>query len=73
MTAGFDGQRLRHKRKAQRLSLVELGSRLGVTHQAVSRWERGETRPDIDLLPDIATVLRCSIDDLYTPAVGATP
>lgn len=71
MTAGFDAQGLRRKRKARRMTLAALGQELGVTHQAVSRWEQGHTTPTIDLLPDLAAALDCRIDDLFSPAVGA--
>lgn len=51
-------------RKNKGLTQSELGERLGVTFQAVSRWERGETLPDITLLPDLANVLQTSIDNI---------
>src|SRR5699024_1850583 len=35
---------------------------LGVTFQAVSKWERGETLPDIAILADLAEVLETTID-----------
>lgn len=37
---------------------------VGVTPQAVSKWERGQARPDILLLSKVADYLACSIDDL---------
>lgn len=49
-------------RKAKRLTQSELGERLGVSFQAVSKWERGETLPDTLLLPDLARVLETSVD-----------
>lgn len=42
----------------------ELASRLGVTPQAVSKWERGLSLPDTDMLPDISKILEISVDDL---------
>ena len=51
-------------RKAKGLTQAELGERVGVTFQAVSKWERGETLPDIVLLPDLAKVLETSIDNI---------
>ena len=51
-------------RKSKRLTQNELGERVGVSFQAVSKWERGETLPDITLLPDLAIVLETSIDNI---------
>lgn len=74
MTAGFDRFTLRRKRKARGLTQAAIGETLGVTRQAVTRWEDGSASPSIDLLPMLAATLDCRIDDLFTtPAVGATP
>ncbi len=51
-------------RKSKGLTQNELGERVGVSFQAVSKWERGETLPDISLLPDLAKVLETSIDNI---------
>lgn len=51
-------------RKSKGLTQNELGERVGVTFQAVSKWERGETLPDITVLPDLARVLETSIDNI---------
>lgn len=51
-------------RKAKGLTQNELGERVGVSFQAVSKWERGETLPDITVLPDLARVLETSIDNI---------
>ena len=59
---------IRTRRKAAGLTLQELAARIGVTQQAVGMWERGETLPAADRLPDIARALGCSIDELYTDA-----
>lgn len=72
MTAGFDRVTLRRKRKERGLTQAELGRILGVSFQAVSQWERGETTPTVSQLPLLAATLHCTIDDLFTlPAVGA--
>ena len=49
-------------RKDKGLTQAGLGQRLGVTFQAVSKWERGETLPDIAILADLAEVLETTID-----------
>ena len=42
----------------------ELAERLGVSYQAVSRWENGSTYPDIELLPVLAGLFGCTLDEL---------
>lgn len=59
-------QNIRNYRKNNRLSQKEFGRRIGVTAQAVSKWERGTAYPDIFILPSIAGLLGVSIDELLT-------
>lgn len=58
------GRKILEARKAQGLTQEQLGTELGVSPQAVSRWENGESAPDIALLPDICRVLGISADTL---------
>ena len=58
-------ERLAEARKEKGFTQAELARRLGVTAQAVSKWERGNAYPDIELLDGISTVLDCSIDYLF--------
>ena len=51
-------------RKEKNLTQAELGDRVGVSFQAVSKWERGETLPDTAILPELAGVLETSIDNI---------
>jgi len=51
-------------RKSKGITQSELGERVGVSFQAVSKWERGETLPDIAVLPDLARVLETSTDNI---------
>ena len=48
------GSRIKTARQVARLNQLALAKRLGVTPQAVSQWERGETIPDADRIRDIA-------------------
>ena len=62
------GERIGQLRKQAGLKQEELGRTVGVTTQAVSRWECGGA-PDIELLPAIADTLHVSVDELF----GRTP
>ena len=53
-------------RKKSGLSQEELAQKLGVTFQAVSKWENAKAAPDITFLPIMADVFECSIDDLFS-------
>ena len=56
---------LRDLRTARGLSMDAVGKELGVSRQAVFQWETGDTWPAAQLLPKLARVLECSIDDLF--------
>ena len=45
------GNFIQNARKQEGLTQAELGERLSVTSQSVSNWERGESLPDVALLP----------------------
>lgn len=60
------GNQIAALRKQKGLTQAELGDRLGVTFQAVSKWERGETLPDTVLLPGLANILETSVDLLLS-------
>ena len=40
----------------------QMATTLNLSPQAISKWERGETLPDVSLLPDLARILETSID-----------
>lgn len=60
------GEQIAMLRKSKNLTQNELGERLGITFQAVSKWERGETLPDISMLVDLANVLETTTDYILT-------
>ena len=49
------------------LTQYEVAKRIGVDQSAVSLWERGKTAPRAALLPRIAALYRCTIEDLLQP------
>ena len=59
------GKKIAKYRKAKGLTQEELGAKLGVTNQAVSKWESEVSMPDVILLPKIANALNITLDDLY--------
>lgn len=59
------GKNLRELRRARNLTQEELAGILGVTYQAVSKWERGDGCPDIALLPGMATFFGVTLDTLF--------
>ena len=56
---------LRRLRLAKGLTQEQLAATLGVSIQSVSRWECGNTLPDVMLLPEIARLYGVTVDDLY--------
>ncbi|MCR5206973.1 MAG: helix-turn-helix transcriptional regulator [Eubacterium sp.] len=57
-------ENLRRLRKEKGLTQEALAERLGVAFQTVSKWERGETYPDITLLPVLASLFETTVDGL---------
>ncbi len=52
-------------RKKNRLTQSQLAERVGVSSQAVSKWEQGICAPDISLLPELSEIFNVDIDDLF--------
>ena len=57
-------QKITGLRKAAGLTQEQLGEKLGISGQAVSKWERGEAMPDILILPDLCDMLGTTLDSL---------
>lgn len=58
------GKQIADLRKVKGLTQNQLGERLNVSFQAVSKWERGETLPDVGILLDLAKVLETTVDHI---------
>ena len=56
-------------RKKSGLSQDELAQKLGVTFQAVSKWENAKAMPDITFLPTMCDIFGCYIDELFSRTV----
>lgn len=56
---------IRPRREALGLSIQEAAARLQVTRQAWYVWETADVMPASGLLPDLAAVLGCRIEELY--------
>lgn len=57
--------KIKHIRKNNGLSQEQLAEKMKVDRSTVAKWETGEAMPRADKLPILATVLNCSISDLY--------
>ena len=59
------GKEIRRLRNARGLTQEALAAALNVTAQTVSKWECGNSIPDVQLLPEIAVFFGVSIDQLF--------
>lgn len=58
------GKIISEQRRKLNLTQMEVADKLGVTFQAVSSWERGQTMPDITKLDELSKIFNISIDEL---------
>ncbi|MCM1026006.1 MAG: helix-turn-helix domain-containing protein [Roseburia sp.] len=59
------GTKIRNLRKQKNISQEVLAQYLGVSFQAVSKWESGTTMPDVPMIPAIASFFGVSTDELF--------
>lgn len=62
------GKRIAFLRKQSGMSQEKLAELLFISPQAISKWENGHTAPDTLLLPVLAQIFQCSIDEIIMPA-----
>ncbi|MBE6714759.1 MAG: helix-turn-helix transcriptional regulator [Ruminococcaceae bacterium] len=60
------GQKLSEKRRRAGLTQECVSEHLGVTPQAVSKWENDVSCPDISLLPEIARLYKTTVDEILS-------
>ena len=58
------GRKITNLRKENNMTQMELADKLGISFQAVSNWERGNTMPDISKLPELAEIFHITVDEL---------
>lgn len=59
------GHTIAHHRKQMNITQETLAQKLGVTNQAVSKWETDQACPDIHLLPALADIFDITLDELF--------
>lgn len=60
------GKRIAAYRRELGITQEEMAEKLGISAQAVSKWENDQTCPDISLLPALAKMLNTTVDELLS-------
>lgn len=58
-------------RRDRQLSQAQLAEQLYVSRQAISKWEQGETTPDLETLVKLAALFEVSLDELVLGEQGS--
>lgn len=58
------GENLYNLRKAAKMSQEKLAEKMGVTRQSVSKWENGESYPEMQKIMKLCNIFHCKINDL---------
>lgn len=66
-------EQIQYYRKNLGLTQEQLAERLGVTNQAVSKWETEQSYPDIQLLPELAELFGITLDQLFGRETDTPP
>lgn len=59
------GKKIAELRKEKNMTQSEFAEKIGISFQAVSNWERGNSMPDIAKLKDIANIFEVTLDELF--------
>ena len=60
------GNNIKRLRQQKNLTQDQVAEKLGVSYQAISKWETNANTPDISMLPEIANLFGVSIDMLFS-------
>lgn len=60
------GDKIRQLRRNKRMTQEQLAERVGISFQAISKWENNIALPDITMLPKLAMVFGVSIDEFFS-------
>lgn len=66
------GPQIEHYRKSKQMSRKQLADAVGVTRNAVWRWENEDTQPTSDKVPVVAEALGVEPGKLFEPVPGST-
>ncbi len=58
-------KKLKSYRYERSITQRQLADMLGISSQAISKWEREECCPDIAFLPVLADAIGCTVDDFF--------
>jgi len=58
------GEKIKNYRKEKELTQEQLANSLNISFQAISKWERGDAYPDVEMIPRIAYFFNTTTDDL---------
>ena len=59
------GKKIATYRKNMNITQEALANQLGISNQAVSKWETEQSYPDVELLPKIADIFNITLDELF--------
>ena len=61
------GENIRKRREELKLSQEHVAERLGVSRQAISKWEKGQSEPTVNNLIQLANIFEISLSELVDP------
>ena len=65
MNASMIGRNIKRLREEKKITQQQLADALGITYQAVSKWECGTTLPDVTILPLLQSIFASASTVVY--------